>query len=173
MAKLKPNQMCPCGSDEKFKKCCQPYLEGKAIEHPERLLRARYTAAAGGLINFLWETLHPNAPRKLNDTFNRFEKDHQILKKLDYQNLSILDGKFENDTARVVYYATIKDPAVPEQDAEAHDVSYLEESEFRVFEGKWLYFDGLRRSVRRLGCTPESIKLGELETLFPWDSGLN
>ena len=28
--KLKPNQKCPCGSGDKYKKCCQPVLETMA-----------------------------------------------------------------------------------------------------------------------------------------------
>jgi len=28
--KLKPNQKCPCGSDKKYKKCCQQPLEQAA-----------------------------------------------------------------------------------------------------------------------------------------------
>lgn len=28
--RLKPNQKCPCGSDKKYKKCCQTRLESMA-----------------------------------------------------------------------------------------------------------------------------------------------
>ncbi len=166
MSRIKPNQPCPCGSGDKFKKCCDLFLSGKAIDNAERLLRARYAALVDFNVKFLWESLHPMSPRKLNDTWNKFEREQHVIKNLNYRELIILDGNVsKNDQATIVYYVRVFDGE--------QDLSYLEEAQFKLFENKWYYFDGLRRSSMRIGCDPMSIKLGQLETLYEWESGLN
>lgn len=64
MAKIRPNQTCPCGSEIKFKKCCGPVFQNpEDVDHPEMLVRARYTALVNQDVHFLWNTLHPQSPQ--------------------------------------------------------------------------------------------------------------
>lgn len=166
MAKTNPNDPCPCDSGSKFKKCCSLYLKGKEIENAERLLRTRYVAYVNNNIKFLWETSHPHSPRRLNDTWSKFEREHQLMRGLTFHELKILDEDYsKKNTAKIVFWVKVTEAG--------HDLSFVEESEFQLLEGKWYYFDGLRRNAGRLGCAPESIRIGELETLFLHDSQLN
>lgn len=166
MARILPNDPCPCGSGFKFKKCCGPYLKGDPVETAERLLRTRYAAHANHDVKFIWDTAHPMSPRKLNDTWAKFEREYELLRSLDYRGLTILDEKSPNKNRTVIVYW------VKVFEGE-QDLSFLEEATFELFEGRWLYFDGLRRSANRLGCLPESVRIGDLATLFPHDSELH
>lgn len=166
MSKIRPNEPCPCGSDFKYKKCCALYIKGRDIDNAERLLRARYSAYVNNEVSFIWETLHPESPRKLNDTRLKFEREFALLGHLSYKSLKLLDANFDKpNQAIIVYWVQVFEGE--------HDISFLEEGVFKRFEGKWYFFDGLRRSSNRLGCLPESIKIGDLETLFLHDSQYN
>lgn len=166
MANTSPNSPCPCGSGNKFKKCCSPYIQGQALENAERVLRARYVAHVNGNTSFLWDSLHPHSPRKLRDTRKNHDHELQLVKNLKYGGLRILDAKdVARDTSVIVFWVTVHDGDM--------DLSFLEESTFKNLEDRWYYFDGLRRSSLRLGCLPESIKIGDLESLFLHDSPLN
>lgn len=50
---------CPCGSGERFGRCCAPVLRGAAAPTPERLMRSRYTAFVVGDARYLTATWHP------------------------------------------------------------------------------------------------------------------
>lgn len=167
MAVLQPNQPCPCGSQSKYKKCCAPFIEGFAvIEEPVRLILCRYVALINRRTTFLWETLHPFSPMRTHHNQSFFETEQRALSKLDYQSLKILDEKETRpDETRIVHYVTVMDEGV--------DLSYIEESQLKNFEGRWYYYDGLRRASARIGCIPESVKVGELETLFVFESEKN
>ena len=164
--KIGPNQSCPCCSDVKYKKCCRPFLDGDdVIDHPERLIRARHTALVVGDADFLWKTLHPQSPRKLHDREQKFKEEQVLLKNLHFDHFTLLDGDVLKDKARLVVWVKVHDGP--------QDLSYLEEAELRAVDGRWYYFDGLRRSELTLGCLPESLKVGELANLFPHESALN
>lgn len=165
MPKIQPNQNCPCGSNEKYKRCCFPYLQGKNIDHVERLLRARYVASSIGQIEFLWNSLHPEAPRKIHDTFKVYQAELQVSVGWNYTELIILDGIVNEKDAKIVSFVRMDD--------NGQDLSYLEEAEYQVFEGQWFYKDGLRRSAAKIKMDPSLVKVGDLATLFPWDGGLN
>ncbi|MDX1303132.1 YchJ family metal-binding protein [Photobacterium sp.] len=57
----KPQQACPCGSQKSLAKCCQPiHLSAIHAEHPEQLMRARYSAHVLGIVDFVIATYHPS-----------------------------------------------------------------------------------------------------------------
>jgi SEC-C motif-containing protein len=166
MAKITPNDRCPCGLEQKFKKCCGPYLEGRLCENAERLLRVRYVAGIQSDAQYLWGTLHPLSPLKRQSNFKQFENELKLLKGLTYQSLKLVavdDSK--RDNTRIVHYVTVMEGV--------NDLSYVEETQFNYVEGHWYYMDGLRRSSARLGCVPESLRIGDLATLFMHDSEYN
>lgn len=166
VAVLSPNQPCPCGSETKYKKCCCPFIEGTPIDSPNRLVRCRYVALINRGIAFLWNSLHPFSPIRQNQRQSRFEDEQKSLSRLQYKSLQILDEReISADETRIVQYVTVWDEGV--------DLSYIEESVLRRYEGAWYYFDGLRRSSSRIGCVPESVRVGELATLFVLDSEKN
>jgi SEC-C motif-containing protein len=60
MRQVGRNDACPCGSGQKFKKCCEPALSGAAYPAtPEAVMRSRYAAFVTGNTNHLWRTSHP------------------------------------------------------------------------------------------------------------------
>ena len=63
MAKIAPNRPCPCGrGPEKYKRCCGRLHRGASASDPEMLMRSRYVAYVGGLVDFLIETTDPEGP---------------------------------------------------------------------------------------------------------------
>lgn len=141
-------------------------MEGKICENAERLLRVRYTATVQGDAKFLWDTFHPLAPRRRKDNFKSFSAELSLMKDLNYQSLKVLavdDSK--RDVTRIVHYVVVTEGT--------NELSYVEESQFHLVEEQWFYMDGLRRSSARLGCAPESLRIGDLATLFLHDSEYN
>ncbi|WP_299014582.1 YchJ family metal-binding protein [uncultured Photobacterium sp.] len=56
-----PAQLCPCGSKKILTTCCQPIHQiPSRAEHPEQLMRARYSAHVLGLVDFVVATYHPS-----------------------------------------------------------------------------------------------------------------
>jgi len=57
--------VCPCRAGDAetraYAECCQPYLEGKPAPTAEALMRSRYTAYAKSAIDYLHDTLAPEA----------------------------------------------------------------------------------------------------------------
>ena len=53
--------LCPCGSALPFADCCGPiHLNPKLANHPEKLMRARYSAHAKNNICFIEQSWHPS-----------------------------------------------------------------------------------------------------------------
>ncbi|MCW8327516.1 SEC-C domain-containing protein [Photobacterium sp. SDRW27] len=56
-----PTQLCPCGSQKELANCCQPIHQVPTrAQHPEQLMRARYSAHVLGLVDFVVATYHPS-----------------------------------------------------------------------------------------------------------------
>lgn len=56
-----PAQLCPCGSKKALTACCQPIHQMPSrAQHPEQLMRARYSAHVLGLVDFVVATYHPS-----------------------------------------------------------------------------------------------------------------
>ncbi|MDD1792876.1 SEC-C domain-containing protein [Enterovibrio sp. ZSDZ42] len=50
---------CPCASQKPYGDCCEPiHLEHSKADHPEKLMRARYSAHVVGLVDFVVDTYH-------------------------------------------------------------------------------------------------------------------
>lgn len=68
------SKLCYCGSEKKFSKCCQPFIQEKQFpETPEQLMRSRYSAFFCGNLDYLIATHWPiDATKKpqLQQTFN-------------------------------------------------------------------------------------------------------
>ena len=60
MQKISPNTLCPCGSRQKYKKCCQVYHKGASAKTALLLMKSRYSAYAVGDANYIVKTTHEN-----------------------------------------------------------------------------------------------------------------
>ncbi|MDF2184270.1 YchJ family metal-binding protein [Grimontia hollisae] len=52
---------CPCGSQKAYSECCERVHQNHAAaDHPEKLMRSRYSAHVKGLVDFIVDTYHPS-----------------------------------------------------------------------------------------------------------------
>ena len=136
MVKINPNDLCPCFSDKKYKKCCRPYHENQSKPVPEALARARFAAYALGNIDFIMETTHPESSHvNQNKVRWRAELEAYSLRNV-FVEFKILSA--EDDT--VTYEAELLEFSVRKH-------RYVEVARFKQVDGKWLYFDGDMKDV--------------------------
>lgn len=125
---------CPCGSNENFENCCEPFLTGKALpKTAEQLMRSRYTAYTKVDVDYLKNTL---APESRSDFDAKQTKEWaQQAKWKGLKILSTEKGTAEDTKGVVEFTATYV------QDGEGFD--HHETSQFRKTEtGQWLFIDG-------------------------------
>jgi SEC-C motif-containing protein len=80
---------CPCGSNQSFEKCCEPFLLNKAVPlTAEALMRSRYTAYTRADMDYVKKTL---APESLKD-FNLAESKRWATQS-EWKGLKILSTK--------------------------------------------------------------------------------
>lgn len=125
---------CPCGSDNSFETCCEPYLAGKAFpDTAEKLMRSRYTAYTRADINYLKMSMAPEA----RETFDPASTE-KWAKGSKWKGLRIVDtekGTASDTTGTVEFTATYEQEGVG---VDHHEVSQFRKSK----EGHWLFVDG-------------------------------
>ncbi|RAU23726.1 hypothetical protein CU669_01070 [Paramagnetospirillum kuznetsovii] len=124
---------CPCGSGQSYSACCEPFITGGAVAPtPEALMRSRYTAFTVVNIDYLHDTLAPEARHDFNKAdAEKWARNSQWLG-LDIHGT---DGGGPDDSRGTVdFTARFK----LDGKSEAH----REVSLFRKEEGRWYYVDG-------------------------------
>jgi SEC-C motif domain protein len=135
--------LCLCHSGAKYKQCCQPYhLATANPEHPEALMRSRYSAFALGEARYLQETLAEEHPdRQVSpQVFTRAILDGKVARK--YLALTIENSRApaggdpnpEGAEGQVLFHARIFE--------RGKDCSFRELSTFVVEGGRWRYRSG-------------------------------
>ena len=124
---LPRNLPCPCGSEQPYTACCQPWHVGlDAGIHaptPEALMRSRYSAYAVGLIDYLLRTWHPSTgPGELE------------LSPIKWIGLEVLHAETAGDAGVVEFVALCR---VNGRAQRMHEVS-----RFMRQDGCWYYIDG-------------------------------
>jgi len=120
---------CPCHSGKPYQHCCQPLHDGLAAPDAERLMRARYSAYALKLADFILHTWHADTrPTRLT------QEDLSGIKWLKLQVLSHQHA--EPDTAYVAFVATF-------QPGKQKKEQLTEHSRFKQEHGRWWYVDGV------------------------------
>lgn len=132
MGKIK---YCPCNPKKLYINCCNPFHLGKKRPlHAEELMRARYSAYALGLSDYVIQTTHPLNPEfSLNHTQWQ-ESINQFCSSTNFQKLIILSQEEKKEQAFVTFFAKL------EQNKQ--DSSFTEKSEFRKIQNMWFYYDG-------------------------------
>jgi len=119
--KFSVNLPCPCGSNKKYKKCCQIYHQGAIAKTALLLMKSRYTAFVVGNIKYIIST----------STFqNDFDDLQEFSQNCDFQKLDIID--FTEDT--VTFKVTIICNGI--------DNSFCEKSNFIKKDMRWYYERG-------------------------------
>ncbi|MEA3513266.1 MAG: YchJ family metal-binding protein [Campylobacterota bacterium] len=128
------NSTCPCGSGDKYKKCCQPFHKGKLPKNALELMKSRYTAYKLGLADYIIKTTHTS-----NKDYNKNTQEwkNDILgfcKECEFKKLEIIDFKDDKNTPTVSFKASII--------CNGNDCSFTEKSSFKIENKKLCYFDG-------------------------------
>jgi SEC-C motif domain protein len=134
--KISPNDLCPCGSGLKYKKCCRVLHSGASAPSPEALMRSRYSAYALDRIDYIMLTTHPDGEHYRANAAAWKSDLESFSRGTRFDKLEIL--AVEGDT--VTFHATLF--------AAGRDVSFTERSLFKMHDGRWKYFSGEGDRVR-------------------------
>ncbi len=120
--------LCPCGSGNDFKRCCQPYLEQTSnAPTAEALMRSRYTAFVMLDEDYLRYSWHP-------DTCPENIRLNERTQWLGLKIKSTLAGEEKDDTGEVEFVARSK---INGEASRLHETS-----RFSRFENRWVYVSG-------------------------------
>lgn len=126
MKRARAPEPCPCGGGAYFA-CCRPYHLGTPAPDAQALMRARYSAYALGLADYLLATWHPDTRPQQLDLADP---------PLCWIGLEVRDHAEESaDSARVEFRARGK--------ANGKAFRLHEISRFLRSGGCWLYVDGI------------------------------
>lgn len=131
MAKYSPNAPCPCGSKNKYKKCCATYHQGAWAPDALRLMKSRYSAYATGQSAYIIKTTHPSNPDFTADIKTWKQDIESFCDHTEFRGLKILEYTEEGNTAYVAFEASLSSGLLKER------------SRFFFEEGRWLYVNGV------------------------------
>jgi SEC-C motif-containing protein len=147
-------ELCLCGSGIRYSQCCGMYHRSEAIPATaEALMRSRFTAYAQRNADYLRNTWDSG---KCPDTID-FSRETAV-----WQRLEIVDTKKggpQDDKGLVEFKAYYRENG---EECVLHEVS-----RFIKKEGRWLYLDGVIKSLGKIGAT---VNLGK-NALCPCGSG--
>ena len=133
--KFSPNEPCPCGSGNKYKHCCQRFHKGKPAPTPEAVMRARYSAYAIGIADYILKTTHPDSRYHQSNRDQWRREMQQYSQTTTFAQLDILEvSDIEADKGYVTFKATIFQGT--------KDLSFQERSLFQKHHGQWKYVRG-------------------------------
>lgn len=127
---------CSCGNSKSFKECCEPLLKGELeAANPETLMRSRYSAFVHRDIDYLHDTLDPQARYDFDE-----EATRNWAEKAEFTGLEIISTSAEGNKGHVEFKAHYKmtDPA----DGSVKEFIHHEHSKFRKQGGVWYFRDG-------------------------------
>ncbi len=131
MAKFSPNALCPCGSGDKYKKCCSKYHNGALAPTALILMKSRYCAYAVGDSKYIMKTTHPDNSDYTTDTKEWSQSISLFSEHTDFMGLTILE------------YIEGEEEAFVKFKAQLSSGDLIEKSRFLKVAGKWLYRGGI------------------------------
>lgn len=126
------NSNCPCGKEKSYAICCGRFIDGGEIaKTPEQLMRSRFTAyALGGRGEYLLATWFPATAKGLT-------AEELSLRRVDWQQLEVIDKSQQGDTASVEFKAYFLQLHEEGECEVMHEIS-----EFTRVHGRWFYVGG-------------------------------
>ncbi|MEF2230584.1 MAG: YchJ family protein [Pseudodesulfovibrio sp.] len=124
---------CPCGSGKEHAECCNLYISGeKPAPTAEALMRSRYTAYVERQIDYLHDSLAPEA-RENHDP----EGVREWAEKAEWLGLEIhgVEAGGESDDEGLVEFSA-------RYVMDGQELNHHERSVFRRVDGAWRYVDG-------------------------------
>ncbi|MBI3873542.1 MAG: SEC-C domain-containing protein [Arcobacter sp.] len=132
--KPSPNMICPCGSKLKYKKCCQPFHNGKLPNSALLLMKSRYSAYSLGLLKYIIKTTH-NENSDFSEDLEIWGNDiKEFCKNTNFLGLKILDFRDGQDMAFVTFEASLT--------SNNENIGFIEKSKFYKVSNIWLYHSG-------------------------------
>ncbi|MGB5866292.1 MAG: YchJ family metal-binding protein [Arcobacteraceae bacterium] len=129
------NSPCPCGTGNKYKKCCQPFHKGKLPSTALELMRSRYCAYAFAITSYIIKTTHPKNIDYSKNTTLWTQDILQFSTSFTFKKLTILEFIEDIDSSYVTFTATIFQNTI--------DQSFTEKSMFKKVNNQWLYHSGI------------------------------
>ena len=131
MAKYSVNDKCPCGSNLKYKKCCQSFHKGKLPSTALELMKSRYSAYVLKDVKYIINTTDVNNPDFTNDTTSWAKDIEEFCVNSDFKGLEILEFIPGDEISYVKFYVNLY--------IQNQDQSFTEKSKFVKVNNKWLY----------------------------------
>jgi SEC-C motif-containing protein len=128
------NKACPCGSGDKYKRCCRPLHRGAAPASPEALMRSRFSAYALGEVEYILASTHPQSPLAQRDRETWAGEVEAFCRATTFEGLEIRSARAEAGVGEVVFVARLS--------RGGEDVSFGERSKFLREGDRWLYHSG-------------------------------
>ncbi len=128
------NSSCPCGSKEKYKKCCQVFHKGKYPKTALELMKSRYSAYVFSLPSYIIKTTHQENQDFMVDSESWKKDIFNFCKNTSFVNLKVLEFIDGEDEAFVTFEATLF--------SDNNDISFTEKSRFLKPNTMWLYHSG-------------------------------
>ncbi len=104
-------------------------------KQPEALMRARFSAYAGGLVEFILESTHPDNEQRLRDRQTWALEVAGFCRSTVFESLEVRASSCEGDEGEVSFAARLT--------RAGEDVSFAERSRFVRPDGRWLYHSGV------------------------------
>jgi SEC-C motif-containing protein len=125
--------ICYCGNAADYENCCQPVIAGaQPAATAEQLMRARYSAYVGALMDFIFETTHVK---------HREGYDHAGTKEwaensewLGLEIVRTLQGGDDDERGEVEFIARFREKGVLRE--------HHENAHFLKDNGSWYFTDG-------------------------------
>ena len=133
MKKLSPNAPCPCGSGQKYKKCCRRYHQGGRAPDALSLMKSRYSAYAAEEVDYIIDTTHPNNPQYNADRKRWRSEILTFCHETRFEGLEILEHHGKEKEAIVRFIACLSGEK-------------MEECSHFLYENRWLYHRALPSS---------------------------
>ena len=129
---MKEANLCPCGSGKSYEQCCESYHKNTNAPTVEALMRSRYAAFVFGLVEYLFETTHPNYRTK-----HLKEEIAVTCKGVAWTKLEVVEvwqGRESDKVGKVSFRASYMQ--------DGHEGLHVEHSRFKRFGKAWMYVDG-------------------------------
>lgn len=130
MGRFSPNELCPCGSKKKYKKCCSIYHKGALPSTALLLMKSRYSAYVVGDSSYIIKTTHPDNPDYTTDIKSWEASILNFSKQTNFLSLEIIDFIDGEEEAFVTFNARLSSGNLKEK------------SRFLKLHGRWFYVDG-------------------------------
>ncbi len=130
MKKISPNAPCPCGSRQKYKKCCLIYHQGAKPKTALLLMRSRYSAYAVGNSSYLVKTTHPDNVDYSSNTVAWIASIEGFCQDTEFLGLKIINTIETKEESFVTFRAELSSGEI------------MERSRFLKIKNQWLYESG-------------------------------